>query len=412
MRSMRRWAAVLTLVLAIHLMLPARAGAVKLVAITFDDGPNKTWTPQVVEALNQRGVKGTFFMVGGWVATKEALVQQMIQQGHQVANHTWEHLNLKGLSTDEVRMQVEKSREKLAQVTGQNNFLVRTPFGVRTDTVCAALNAPLILWSQDPAKGQQVPGDKMARSVISTIRDGDIILLHDSTEANLDAACRIIDALQPRGYDFVTVDELFRLRGVRPQKGVIYKSVPPQGGDPQAYDESRLQEHWAFPAISVMEEKGIMTGDDSGWHPNRYLSRAAAAEALWRAAGCPKPDRVSDFRDVPRNAWYAQAVDWAEETGVSRGTGWGCYSPSGAVTRQQFYVMADRLIRQTKTVGTAGTARRYEDSFRVSGWACDAVDDITGLGFSSVNDRELLRPGDPITRGEAAELLAWYLTLQ
>lgn len=411
MKSMRRWAAVLALVLAVNLMLPARAGAVKLVAITFDDGPNKTWTPQVVDALDQRGVKGTFFMVGGWVATKEALVQRMVQEGHQIANHTWDHQNLTGLSWNEVHTQVEKSREKLAEVTGQSNFLVRTPFGVRTDTVRSALNAPLILWSQDPAKGKQVPGDRMARSVISTIKDGDIILLHDSTEANLDAACRIIDALQPKGYDFVTVDELFRLRGVTPQKGVIYKSVPPQG-NPQSYDESRLQEHWAWNSISVMEKTGVMAGDGSGWHPNRYLTRAAAAEVLWRAAGCPKPDKVSDFRDVSRSAWYAEAVDWAEETGVSKGTGWGLYSPSGVVTRQQFYVMADRLIRQSKTAKTVGTARRYEDSFRISGWASDAVNEITSMGFSSANDRELFRPGDPITRAEAAELLAWYLMLQ
>ena len=78
MRSIRKCAAVLALVLAVNLALPARAGAAKLVAITFDDGPNKTWTPKVVEALDRRGVKGTFFMVGGWVATKEALVLSLI----------------------------------------------------------------------------------------------------------------------------------------------------------------------------------------------------------------------------------------------------------------------------------------------------------------------------------------------
>ena len=205
MRSMGKWAAALALVLMMNLMIPARAGAAKLVAITFDDGPNKTWTPKVVEALDRRGVKGTFFMVGGWVGTKEELVQQMARSGHQIANHTWEHLDLRELSGEDVKSQVEKSREKLAEVTGRENFLVRTPFGVRTEAVRSRLNAPLILWSQDPAKGKQVSGEKMARSVISTIRDGDIILLHDSTEANLDAACRIIDALQPKGYDFVTV---------------------------------------------------------------------------------------------------------------------------------------------------------------------------------------------------------------
>ena len=350
MRSMRKWAAVLALVLAVNLALPVRAGAAKLVAITFDDGPNKTWTPKVVEALDRRGVKGTFFMVGGWVATKEELVQQMAQSGHQIANHTWEHLNLKDLSGEDVKYQVEESRERLAEVTGQSQFLVRTPFGVRTEEVRAQLNAPLILWSQDPAKGKQVSGEKMARSVISSIRDGDIILLHDSTEANLDAACRIIDALQPKGYDFVTVDELFRLRGVTPQNGQIYKSVPPQT-DPQAYNEGRLKEHWAYSSICTMEETGIMTGDSGGWHPNRYLTRAAAAEILWRTAGCPAPAAHASFRDVSRQAWYAQAVDWAAEAGVVKGTGRGLYSPAALVSRQQFYVMLDYLIGAMRRAG-------------------------------------------------------------
>ena len=227
MKHVRRWAAAAALVLLLIPFLTVDAGAAKLVAITFDDGPNQTWTPRVVEALNQRGAKGTFFMVGSWVATKEDLVRSMARQGHQIANHTWEHLDLTDLSPEEVRLQAEQSRARLEEVTGQQDFLVRTPFGVRTQTVLDNIDSPLILWSQDPAEGKQVSGEKMARSVIRRVKDGDIILLHDSTQENLDAACRIIDALQARGYEFVTVDELFRLRGVTPRKGVIYKSVPP-----------------------------------------------------------------------------------------------------------------------------------------------------------------------------------------
>ena len=411
MKHVRGWAAAAVLVLLLAQLLTVPAGAAKLVAITFDDGPNQTWTPQVVEALNRRGVKGTFFMVGSWVATKEDLVRSMAEQGHQIANHTWEHLNLTGLDAGEVRLQAERSRERLAEVTGQENFWVRTPFGVRTQTVLNNIDAPLILWSQDPAAGKQVSGEKMARSVIRNIKDGDIILLHDSTQANLDAACRIIDALQPRGYDFVTVEELFRLRGVTPQNGVIYKSVPP-AADAQAYDEYRLEEHWAWHAISLMEETGIMTGDQEGWHPNRYLSRAAAAEVLWRAAGEPAAHRRANFLDVPKNAWYAEAVAWGSEAGIIRGTGAGWFSPSSPVTRQQLYVMVDRLLGRGDLTGTAGKVRDFEDSFRISGWAREAVERIEALGFTSRNDRELLRPQDPATRAEAAELVAWYLGMR
>ena len=81
------------------------------------------------------------------------------------------------------------------------------------------------------------------------------------------------------------------------------------------------------------------------------------------------------------------------------------------MSRQQFYVMLDRLIQSEKAVRTEKCERCYEDSFRISSWASAAVKEIGAMGFSSANDREVFRPGDPATRAEAAELLAWYLTL-
>ena len=225
-RSLKISAAVLLCIAAAAFIMSIKHP--KLIALTFDDGPHREFTPQVVEALNQRGAKGTFFMVGSWVGQKEELVRQMADAGHQIANHSWEHANFSDLDEAAIRADVERSRARLEEVTGQEDFLVRTPFGVRTEAALAAIDSPLILWSQDPAEGQIVDGAEMARRVIRNVRDGDIILLHDSTQDNLDAACRIMDTLQKRGYQFVTVDELFAARGVTPEKGVIYKSIPPQ----------------------------------------------------------------------------------------------------------------------------------------------------------------------------------------
>lgn len=215
------------------LLLAALAAAAlprqpKLVAITFDDGPHREFTPLVAEALHERGAKATFFMVGSWVGQKEELVRQLAADGHQIANHSWAHANFTDMTAEDIRADVERSRARLEEVTGQRDFLVRTPFGVRTEAALEAIDSPLILWSQDPAEGQLVSGPEMAAKVIRNIHDGDIILLHDSTQDNLDAACLIIDALQKKGYEFVTVDELFAARGVTPEKGVIYKSLPPR----------------------------------------------------------------------------------------------------------------------------------------------------------------------------------------
>ena len=219
-------AAVLLCITAIAIAMSARQP--KLVALTFDDGPHRDFTPQVAEALNQRGAKGTFFMVGSWVGQKEELVRQLVADGHQIANHSWEHANFSEMSEADIRADVERSRVRLAEVIGQPDFLVRTPYGVRTEAALSAIGSPLILWSQDPAEGQLIDGAEMARRVIRNVRDGDIILLHDSTQDNLDAACYIMDALQKKGYQFVTVDELFAARGISPEKGIIYKSLPPQ----------------------------------------------------------------------------------------------------------------------------------------------------------------------------------------
>ncbi len=112
---------------------------------------------------------------------------------------------------------------------------------------------------------------------------------------------------------------------------------------------------------------------------------------------------------MPKDAWYASAVAWAEEAGVIRGTGAGRFSPSSPVTRQQLYVMVDRLLDQGSLSASAGEARTFEDSFRISGWAKEAVERLGTLGFTSQNDRELFRPQDPATRAEAAELVAGYL---
>ena len=410
MRRGKRWAAAAVLILCIGwLSIGPEPTGTKLAAITFDDGPNAEWTPQVVAALDERGAKGTFFMVGSWIPTKEDLVRSMVAEGHEVANHTWEHANLTDLPPEEVYRQIELSRAKLEEVTGQKQFLLRTPFGVRTQTVRDCLGGALVLWSQDPAAGQTVAGDVMAQKVISTFKDGDIILLHDSTQNNYDAACQILDAMQPKGYDFVTVSELMRLRGITQQAGVILKRVTPNP-QMQDYDESQLQEHWAWTFIQTAEQQGLMTGNDTGFHPNRPATRAEVVEALWSAAGQPAPEKNRSYLDVRSSAHYAEAVAWAKENGLLDGIVGRRFCRSTEVTREQLYVLTDRLWQVQHSGEPEGTAPlpSYGDRFRGSDWAKMSVERIEHLGFVSQNDRELLRPADDVTRAELAELAVWY----
>lgn len=394
----------LALVLSLSLVRPAHAA--KLLAITFDDGPSPVYTPQVLDELDKRNVKATFFMVGKWLPGKQALLDRMVSEGHEIASHTYDHMNLTDATPSQVREQIKKNREALSSYTGLSDFLVRTPFGVRQDTVLKNLGAPLILWSIDPAAGKQVPGNKMAQKVISSAKDGDIILLHDTTQYNLDAVGPILDTLRAKGFDFVTVSELFRLRGVDLKDGVIYKRAP-------AAASAKQNTSWAQKDIQYVQAKGIMTGDRTGWHPEKTMTRAMAVTTLWRACGTPQAKTKAGFLDVSPYSWYTQAVDWGRETGLIQGKTEKRFAPNDSITRQELYVLLARLLQsQGVQAPQSGEVPVYEDSFRVSAWARPEVQYLQRLGFVSANDKELLRPGDKATRAEAAELLHWYLERQ
>lgn len=247
------------------LSLTISAGATPLLALTFDDGPSAEYTPQVLAALQARNAKATFFMVGKWLPGKVALVREMAADGQQIANHTFNHVHMTELTPQQIQAEVTQANAALEAITGQKSYMVRPPFGARSKQVCSNIAAPVVLWSIDPAAGKQVPGADMAQRILSKAQDGDILLMHDTTPANVEAIILAMEELEARGFSFVTLNELFRLKGVVPQNGVIYKRVT--NANPQGYDESKLKEHWAYSAISEMQAKGAMSGDKSGWHP-------------------------------------------------------------------------------------------------------------------------------------------------
>ena len=103
----------------------------KLIALTFDDGPSLDFTPKVLKILDDEDIKATFFLVGKWLPGKRALVQEMVDDGQQIGNHTFDHVKLTGLSADEIRSELNQTDNALTDITGQTSFLVRPPFGAR-----------------------------------------------------------------------------------------------------------------------------------------------------------------------------------------------------------------------------------------------------------------------------------------
>ena len=399
----------LSLVVVIALILSSLASAPpprrgRLAAMTFDDGPSAVITPWLLDELAQKNVKCTFFVLGSYAKLYPETVLRAHNEGHQIASHTYNHYALSAQSDYVIQGEVEGTRELLESITGESSFMVRLPYGdgEGNGRVLGCINAPVILWSVDPTNGRYpISEEQLYRGILNQVQDGGIILMHDTSAENLRAALRAIDTLQAQGYSFVTVEELFRLKGVTPQNNVVYKRIEDAG---DYYDESRLNEHWAYSAINDLSERGVMRGDGDGFKPNEYLTRAMAVTLMWRVAGepditlttpftrVPVPGRIPDdetggFGDVSEDSWYYNAVAWGRKTGILTGYSEEVFAPLELASREQFCVMIARMAQnQHKNLPSGAVIPVYGDMAGASGWALDVLQQIWGAGFVSANE--------------------------
>ena len=197
----------------------------KYVALTFDDGPRRDTTARLLDGLQQRGASATFFLVGEQIAGNEDLVERMASEGHQVGNHSWSHAKLQGASRATVDSEIGKTDALLRQLLGEGTYWVRPPYGLLDEGQRSWFTVPLVHWMVDPEDWRLRDADKDVAAVLKAVKPGDIILMHDSVPASVDAALRIVDTLQSQGYTFVTVEELLQLNGVTPEPGVLYRSA-------------------------------------------------------------------------------------------------------------------------------------------------------------------------------------------
>lgn len=174
------------------------------VSLTFDDGPNPTWTPQVLDILDRYGVKGTFFVTGSQVARHPALARQIVQRGHSIANHTWSHPKLTGLSSRPLTDELAGTLNAVRDATGYVVSCARPPYGstnANVNNTMAALGMRPALWSVDTRDWRRPGVGEIVRSALSVGNDG-VILFHDGggdRSQTVAALPQIIENLQARG---------------------------------------------------------------------------------------------------------------------------------------------------------------------------------------------------------------------
>jgi peptidoglycan/xylan/chitin deacetylase (PgdA/CDA1 family) len=189
----------------------------KQVAITLDAGAGAEPFPKMLKALDSAGVKITFFLTGSWAQQNSTFVQQIVNSGHEIANHTWSHPDLTTLSDAQIKDEIERTDALLSRFTGHSTRpLWRAPFGSRDARVTKVVNEMgyrSIYWTIDSLDSVGQP--KSAKFLIDRITgqtdaqlDGEIILMHIGNATTADALPTIIQNLQNRGFKVVTVSQL------------------------------------------------------------------------------------------------------------------------------------------------------------------------------------------------------------
>lgn len=186
----------------------ADIGEEKRIAITFDDGPHRLYTPKLLDGLKERGIHATFFLVGENIGNNEALVKRMAEEGHLIGNHTFSHVQLTKMKKEDACREVQQTNERICTVTGAPVLYIRPPYGSWNDELQAEIPMTVTLWNLDSEDWKSQNTGKIVELVESEAKEGSIILLHDIFDTSVEAALRIVDDLTAQGYTFVTVDEL------------------------------------------------------------------------------------------------------------------------------------------------------------------------------------------------------------
>ena len=202
-------------------LVSLQPSAGRRVALTFDDGPDSRWTPQIADVLRAAHVPATFFVVGSEVARNPGIVRQLVRDGHELGNHTFTHVDLSSGAEWQRRLQLELSEAAIVGVTGRYTRLIRPPYSATSDAITADQEATLaratagrylvVLADFDSEDWQLGPVESIVRKASPPGTTGGIIMFHDGggdRSRTVTAVRELIPRLRARGFRFVTVSNL------------------------------------------------------------------------------------------------------------------------------------------------------------------------------------------------------------
>ncbi|MGI6484840.1 MAG: polysaccharide deacetylase family protein [Tepidanaerobacteraceae bacterium] len=192
----------------------------KIVALTFDDGPDDTYTPPILDVLKAKGVRATFFIIGKRAEGYSEVMQRIVDESHLLGNHSWSHPDIMKLPLDKMKEEVLKTDEKLKSYykdTKCYKKLFRSPYGSidpKRVEFLGDLGYKIISWNVDSLDWKGLSAEEVKTNVLENVTNNSIILQHsaggqgEDLSGTVEALPEIIDVLKKEGYKFVTVDEL------------------------------------------------------------------------------------------------------------------------------------------------------------------------------------------------------------
>ena len=193
----------------------------KMVALTFDDGPNYN-TSKILEILNKYNVKATFFVLGSKINHNEKIIETMDKYGMEIGNHTYSHKLMTKMDSDSIIKEINDTNNLVYEVIGKYPKLVRPSYGSFNKKIKESINMPIIIWNIDTLDWKSHNSEKIVSRVMNKVSDGDIILMHDIYSATVKAVDILVPKLIEEGYQLVSVSELFYYKNINLENGKIY----------------------------------------------------------------------------------------------------------------------------------------------------------------------------------------------
>jgi len=180
------------------------------IALTFDDGPNQLYTPQVLDILNQYQAYGSFFIIGNRISAHPEIVRRTYREGHDIGNHTWSHPMIDKLTPEQINNEYVSTQEAIARAGIPASIMFRPPYGIHTEASRSTIPTPQMLWNVDPRDWNEKSVDSLVQHVLQESHPGSVVVMHDTSTVTTEALKRIIPELQ-KNYKLVTLSDMFDL---------------------------------------------------------------------------------------------------------------------------------------------------------------------------------------------------------